>query len=97
MPTVNEIENNVVNAERYFAHQMDKLVNKSLEMEVADDSFTKRIDSLFDYIEANRFMLKNEIPTTDEVFLGVYVKMMCALGVYANNLTKDNSLIIPEI
>ena len=97
MPSAVEIENNVVNAEKYFAQQMDKLVSKSLEMEKANDSFSKRVNSLFEYIEANRFMLKNNIDTTDKVFLGVYGKMMCAIGIYANNITKDNSLIIPEI
>lgn len=97
MLTTIQIENNLVNAEKYFADQMNKLVDKSLEMESVNDSFAKRINSLYQSIEANRFMLKNNIDTDNETFLGVYRKMMCEIGVYCNNLTKDNSLIIPEI
>jgi hypothetical protein len=42
-------------------------------------------------------MLKNNIETSNETFLGVYGKMMCIIGVHANNLTKDSSLVIPII
>lgn len=97
MPTVIQIENNVVNAEKYFANQMDKLVDKSLEMETPDCSFTHRVDDLYHSIEATRFMLKNNIEPSNDVFIGVYGKMMCIIGVYANNLTKDSSLVIPII
>jgi hypothetical protein len=97
MLTTIQIEGNVVNAEKYFAQQMDKLVDKSLEMETAHDSFIHRVDDLYHSIEANRFMLKNNIETSNETFLGVYGKMMCIIGVHANNLTKDSSLVIPTI
>lgn len=96
MPTIIQVENNLVNAEKYFAHQMNKLVDKSLEMDKASNSFTSRVNELYYAIEANEFMLKNNIDTANETFLSVYKKMMYIIGVYANNLTKDNTIIIPE-
>lgn len=94
MPTRVQIENNLDNARRYFANKMDKLVDKGLELNPEEISFENAVNNLFYVIEANEFMLKNNIATDDKTFLSVYKKMMCIIGVYANNLTKDNSLII---
>jgi hypothetical protein len=94
MPTRVQIENNLDNAKRYFANKMDKLVDKGLELNPEEISFENAVNNLFYIIEANEFMLKNNIDTDNETFLSVYKKMMYIIGVYANNLTKDNSLII---
>ena len=97
MPTIGQVEINVANANKYFANQMDKLVNKMMVMETPDPDFVCRVNDLYLTIEANEFMLDNNVDiASNNTFLGVYNKLMVIMGIYASNLTEDNSLIIPE-
>lgn len=97
MPTISQVEVNVANANKYFANQMDKLVNKMMVMETPSQDLICKINDLYYTIEANEFMLDNNVDiASNSTFLSVYNKLMVILGIYASNLTEDNSLIIPE-
>jgi hypothetical protein len=97
MPTIGQVEINVANANKYFANQMDKLVNKMMAMETPSKDLVCRINELYYTIEANDFMLHNNVDiASNNTFLSVYNKLMVIMGIYASNLTEDNSLIIPE-
>jgi hypothetical protein len=97
MPSIGQVEINVANANKYFANQMNKLVNKMMAMETPDPDFVCRVNELYYTIEANEFMLDNNVDiASNSTFLSVYNKLMVILGIYASNLTEDISLIIPE-
>jgi len=97
MPSIGQVEINVANANKYFANQMDKLVNKMMVMETPDPDFVCRVNELYFTIEANEFMLDNNVDImSNSTFLSVYNKLMAILGIYASNLTEDISLITPE-
>jgi hypothetical protein len=97
MPTRAQVEVNVANANKYFANQMNKLVNKMMEMETPDPDFVYRVNELYYIIEANEFMLANNTDImSSSTFLTIYNKLMVIMGIYASNLTEDNSLIILE-
>ena len=97
MPSIGQVEINVANANKHFANQMDKLVNKMMVMETPDPDFVCRINDLYFTIEANEFMLDNNVDImSNSTFLSVYNKLMAILGIYASNLTEDISLITPE-
>jgi hypothetical protein len=97
MPTIAQVETTVANANKRFANQMDSLVNTMMAMETPSSGFVCRVNELYYTIEANEFMLVNNVDiTSDSVFLRAYNKLMNIMGVYANNLTEDSSLIIPE-
>jgi hypothetical protein len=97
MPSIGQVEINVANANKYFANQMNKLVNKMMAMETPDPDFVCRVNELYYTIEANEFMLDNNVDiASNSTFLSVYNKLMVIMGIYASNLTEDNSLIIPE-
>jgi hypothetical protein len=97
MPTIGQVEINVANANKHFANQMNTLVNNMMAMEKSSPSFVCRVNDLYYAIEANEFMLVNNVDImSSSTFLGVYNELMTILGVYASNLTEDSSLIIPE-
>lgn len=97
MPILEQVEINVANARKHFADLMDKIVDRQGEMETPDPSFVCRVNELYYAIEANEFMLINNVDIADDsTFLKVYNKLMVAMGIYASNYTKDISLIIPE-
>lgn len=97
MPIIEQVEINVANARKHFAEQMNKVVDKLGAMEKIDPSFVSRINTLYYTIEANEFMLINNVDIADDsTFLKVYNKLMITMGIYASSFTKDNSLIIPE-
>jgi hypothetical protein len=62
-----------------------------------NESLICRIDGLFYALEAVNFLVNRDIFTNNLTCQAVYNIMMSLTGVYASNLTKDNSLIIPEI
>jgi hypothetical protein len=62
-----------------------------------NESLIYRINSLFYALEAVTFLVNRGIFTSDATCQAVYNIMMAITGVYASNLTKDDSLIIPEI
>jgi hypothetical protein len=62
-----------------------------------NESLICRIDSLFYALEAVNFLVDRGIFTNNSTCQAVYNIMMCLTGAYASNLTKDDSLIIPEI
>lgn len=97
MPLIEQVQINVANANKHFANQMNKIVDKLGEMETPDPSFVCRVNELYYAIEANEFMLDNNVDiASNNTFLKVYNKLMILMGIYASNLTEDNSLIIPE-
>jgi len=97
MPSIGQVEINVANANKYFANQMNSLVNKMMAMETPDPDFVCRVNDLYFTIEANEFMLDNNVDImSNSTFLSVYNKLMSILGIYASNLTEDISLITPE-
>ena len=97
MPSIGQVEIIVANANKHFANQMNRLVNNMMAMETPDPDFVCRVNDLYLTIEANEFMLVNNVDiTSNSTFLSVYNKLMIILGIYASNLTEDSSLIIPE-
>jgi hypothetical protein len=62
-----------------------------------NESLICRINDLFYSLEAVNFLVDRGIFTNDATCQAVYNIMMCITGAYASNLTKDDSLIIPEI
>jgi len=87
---------NIQNSERYFASLMNTYVDSSGISE-PNESLICRIDSLFYSLEAVNFLVDRGIFTNNSTCQAVYNIMMCLTGAYASNLTKDDSLIIPEI
>ena len=87
---------NIQNSERYFASLMNTLVD-NLGISETNQSFASRVDDLFYALEAVNFLVDRGIFTNDATCQAVYNIMMAITGVYASNLTKDDSLIIPEI
>lgn len=87
---------NIQNSERYFASLMNTYVDNSSISE-PNQSLICRIDSLFYALEAVNFLVDRDIFTNNQTCQAVYNIMMCITGAYASNLTKDDSLIIPEI
>jgi hypothetical protein len=87
---------NIQNSERYFASLMNTLVD-NLGISETNQSFACRVDDLFYALEAVNFLVDRGIFTNDATCQAVYNIMMAITGVYASNLTKDDSLIIPEI
>lgn len=97
MPSIGQVEIIVANANKYFANQMNNLVNNMMAMETSDPDFVCRVNELYLTIEANEFMLDNNVDImSNSTFLSVYNKLMIILGIYASNLTEDISLITPE-
>lgn len=97
MPTPLQIEARIQNAEKYFANLMNKLVDETMQISPVNEAFVCKVDELFYTIEAINFLFDMGIYTEDPTFLSVYNKMMCQIGVYASNLTLDNTLIQPTI
>jgi hypothetical protein len=87
---------NIQNSERYFASLMNTYVDTSGISE-KNESLICRINSLFYALESVNFLVDRGIFTNDATCQAVYNIMMCLTGAYASNLTKDDSLIIPEI
>jgi hypothetical protein len=87
---------NIQNSERYFASLMNTLVD-NLGISETNQSFESRVDNLFYALEAVNFLVNRGIFTNDATCQAVYNIMMAITGVYASNLTKDDSLIIPEL
>jgi len=87
---------NIQNSERYFASLMNTYVDTSGISE-PNESLICRINDLFYSLEAVNFLVDRGIFTNDATCQAVYNIMMCITGAYASNLTKDDSLIIPEI
>ena len=87
---------NIQNSERYFASLMNTLVD-SFGISEPNESLVCRIDGLFYALEAVNFLVDRGIFTNDATCQAVYNIMMCLTGAYASNLTKDDSLIIPEL
>ncbi len=87
---------NIQNSERYFASLMNTYVDTSGISE-PNESLICRINDLFYSLEAVNFLVDRGIFTNDATCQAVYNIMMCLTGAYASNLTKDDSLIIPEI
>ena len=87
---------NIQNSERYFASLMNNLVD-SFGITEGNESLECRVDSLFYSLEAVNFLVDRGIFTNNPTSQAVYNIMMCLTGAYASNLTKDDSLIIPEI
>lgn len=96
MPTPAQLEARIQNAELYFANLMNKMVD-NLGIADQDQAFVAKIDNLFYTIEAITFLVDRGIYTDNSTCLKVYQELMYQTGVYASNLTKDESLIIPEI
>lgn len=96
MPTPVQLEARIQNAELYFANLMNKMVD-NLGIADQDQAFVAKIDNLFYTIEAITFLVDRGIFTDNPTCLTVYQELMYQTGVYASNLTKDESLIIPEI
>jgi hypothetical protein len=87
---------NIQNSERYFASLMNTFVD-NFGISESDECLTSRINQLFYALEAVNFLVDRGIFTNNTNCRAVYNIMMCITGAYASNLTKDNSLIIPEI
>ena len=87
---------NIQNSERYFASLMNTYLNTSGITE-PNESLICRIDGLFYALESVNFLVDRGIFTNNATCQAVYNIMMCLTGAYASNLTKDYSLIIPEI
>lgn len=96
MPTPVQLEARIQNAELYFANLMNEMVD-NLGIADQDQAFVSKIDNLYYTIEAIEFLVDRGIFTNNDVCLKIYQKMMCQTGVYASNLTKDDSLIITQI
>ena len=95
VPTLLMLDN-IQNSERYFASLMNTLVD-NFGISEPNESLTCRVDGLFYALEAVNFLVDRGIFTNDATCQAVYNIMMSLTGVYASNLTKDDSLIIPEI
>lgn len=87
---------NIQNSERYFASLMNTYVDTSGISE-PNESLICRINDLFYSLEAVNFLVDRGIFTNNANCQAVYNIMMCLTGAYASNLTKDDSLIIPEL
>jgi hypothetical protein len=92
-----QMEANLQNSERYFASLMNQLVDMEQIGPDGNEAFNARVNELFYVIESVRFLFDRGIMTDNATCQAVYNKMMCQTGVYASNLTKDDSLIIPEL
>ena len=92
-----QIEAHLQNSERYFATLMNQLVDMEQIGPEGNCAFNAKVNELFYTIESMRFLFDRGIFTDNATCQAVYNKMMCQTGVYASNLTKDDSLIIPEI
>ena len=97
MITPIELEARIQNAEKYFAAQMDKIVDATQQISPVNEALVSRVDELFNIIEAINFLFDMGIYMEDATFVSVYKKMMYQIGVYSSNLTLDNTLIQPII
>lgn len=96
MVPVNLMLDNIQNSELYFASLMNTLVD-NFGISEPNEAFTSKVNNLFYSLEAVNFLVDRGIFTNNATCQSVYNLMMCQTGVYASNLTKDDSLIIPEI
>lgn len=87
---------NIQNSERYFASLMNTLVD-NFGISEPNEAFTSKVNNLFYTLESIGFLTDRGIFTDNSTCQAVYNIMMCQTGAYASNLTKDDSLIIPEI
>lgn len=95
MITPIELEFSIQNAEKYFAAQMDKIVDATQQISPINEALVHRVDELFLIIEAITFLFDMGIYMEDASFTSIYKQMMCQIGVYSSNLTLDNTLIQP--
>ena len=95
MITPIELEARIQNAEKYFATQMNKIVDATQQISPVDEALVHRVDELFLTIEAINFLFDMGIFTENPTFFSVYQQMMYQIGVYSSNLTLDNTLIQP--
>jgi len=95
MITPIELEARIQNAEKYFALQMDKIVDATQQISPVNEALVNRVDELFSTIEAINFLFDMGIYMESSTFVSIYKKMMYQIGVYSSNFTLDNTLIQP--